>query len=152
MFNNNPKRHNNRSCGNSDQYNKNEQNYHNQANNPQVSSTFTDGLRRAKEDTKLAVQQKQELAETSTHSAEEDAGLNQDKDIEKLIRSLEYADRFVSKNYLDNLGEYEVIDTEEKLDPNDKRKFQIGDVRIIKVTSLMLDKDEDMNEKLTSIY
>lgn len=152
MFDNNPKRHNNRSNGNSDQYNENKQDYYYQANNPQVSPTFTDGLSRAKEDTKLAVQQKQELAETSTYNAEEDAGLNQDKDREKLIRSLEYADRFVSKNYLDNLGEYEVIDTEEKLDPNDDRKFQINDVRIIKVTSLMLDKDEDMNEKLTSIY
>ena len=107
-----------------------------------ISSSFGVDWDRGGENTAIAIRGQRETGMSIQQEEEMEAvRVRQD---EKLISSLEYADRFVSKNYLNNLGQYEVISPDVS--------FDFSSVRIIKVSSLMLDKDEDVNEKLTSIY
>lgn len=114
--------------------------------NKDVSQVFKNGsMKDAPGSRNVPAVQDTQLPEAYGDSSEQER-LEQERleQEEKLVRSLEYANRFINKNYLDNLGQYEVMVPEGELD--------LSQIRLILVKSLMLDKDEDTNEKLTSIY
>ncbi len=62
-----------------------------------------------------------------------------------ILKDVSAANQFVKRSYLDNLTEYEVLPLAEC-----NKKFQ--QIRLYKVDKLMFDKNEDINDKLVSVF
>lgn len=67
---------------------------------------------------------------------------------EQLMSAFEQADRFVMKNYLNELATYEVVPASEEL-----KQLSVKDIiRLYQMTKIVYDKNENMIDKLSSVY
>lgn len=64
---------------------------------------------------------------------------------ENMIAQIEAADRFVDKRYMESLREYQVKELEDF-----EKKYNL--VRLLHVSKIVYDKNEDINEKLISVF
>lgn len=71
--------------------------------------------------------------------------IQDEKSQQQLTNGLIMADRFVNKNYLINASEQEVV-------PFDLSKINCNGIRLYKISKLVCDKEENVNDKLISVY
>ena len=64
---------------------------------------------------------------------------------EQMLSQIDAAEQFIDKKYMDDLNEYEVREI-----PAHEKKFNL--TRLYAVSKIVYDKDEDINEKLISVF
>ena len=67
------------------------------------------------------------------------------KQLQLVHNGLVTADRFINKNYLINLYENEILSL------NEVQKSSVA-IRLFKIEKLVYDKEENINDKLISVY
>lgn len=70
---------------------------------------------------------------------------DEQKQAQIISDGLKTADRYINKNYLNNLSDYNVL-------PLDEQEKDISFLRLYKIEKLIYDKKEDANDKLISVY
>ena len=69
-----------------------------------------------------------------------------------LDMGIAYAERFVSREYMSNLPDYDIIPFPVAVDKNGNRIDEYADIRLYRIAKLVLDKEENTTDKLASVY
>ena len=78
-------------------------------------------------------------------SANLSSQLNDSKQAQMINNGLKLADKFINRNYLINVTDNEVV----SLSEDDKN---VSSIRLYQIEKLVYDKEENINDKLISVY
>ena len=71
--------------------------------------------------------------------------IEEQRQLDAIENGLAVADRFINKNYLLNMNEQKILALSEE-------EQHAGELRLLKLSKFIYDKDENINDKLVSVY
>ena len=71
--------------------------------------------------------------------------IEEQRQLDAIENGLAVADRFINKNYLLNMNEQKILALSEE-------DQHAGELRLLKLNKFIYDKDENINDKLISVY